>query len=110
MDTINRLVNDNRDFQYFLNDLMEDIKVGKVKSIYDEIYEDEEDASCQSLSEFSLVNQFLFAILDGRKWLAGVSDNFEFRKKKEWEIKNYYLIILTKFIQPKWELIELKEI
>lgn len=33
-----------RDFQYFLNDLMEDIKVGKVKSIYDEIYEDEEVA------------------------------------------------------------------
>ena len=43
-DTINRLVDDNRDFQHFLNDLMEDIKVGKVKSIYDEIYEDEEVA------------------------------------------------------------------
>ncbi len=43
-DTINRLVDDNRNFQYFLNDLMEDIKVGKVKSIYDEIYEDEEVA------------------------------------------------------------------
>lgn len=43
-DTINRLVDDNRDFQHFLNDLMEDIKVGKVKSTYDEIYEDEENA------------------------------------------------------------------
>lgn len=43
-ETINRLVDDNRDFQHFLNDLMEDIKVGKVKSIYDEIYEDEEVA------------------------------------------------------------------
>lgn len=28
--------------------------------------------------EFSLMCQFLFAILDGRKRLAGVSDNFEF--------------------------------
>lgn len=43
-DTINRLVDDNRDFQHFLNDLMEDIKIGKVKSIYDEIYEDEDVA------------------------------------------------------------------
>ena len=30
-------------------------------------------------------------------------------KKKEWKIKRYCLIILIKFIQPKWELIELKE-
>lgn len=37
-------MDDNWDFQHFLNDLMEDIKVGKVKSIYDEIYEDEEVA------------------------------------------------------------------
>ena len=30
-------------------------------------------------------------------------------EKKEWKIKRYCLIILIKFIQPKWELIELKE-
>lgn len=41
-DTINRLVDDNRDFRNFLNDLMEDIKVGKVKSQYDKVYEDED--------------------------------------------------------------------
>lgn len=41
-DTINRLVDDNRNFKSFLNDLMEDIKVGKVKSRYDRVYEDEE--------------------------------------------------------------------
>ncbi len=41
-ETINRLVDDNRDFKDFLNDLMEDIKVGKVKSQYDEVYEDED--------------------------------------------------------------------
>lgn len=41
-ETINRLVDDNRDFKNFLNDLMEDIKVGKVKSRYDEVYEDED--------------------------------------------------------------------
>ena len=44
-DTINRLVDDNRNFKSFLNDLMEDIKVGKVKSKYDRVYEDEETAS-----------------------------------------------------------------
>jgi hypothetical protein len=44
-DTINRLVDDNRDFKSFLNDLMEDIKVGKIKSRYDRVYEDEETAS-----------------------------------------------------------------
>lgn len=43
-ETINRLVDDNRDFKNFLNDLMEDIKVGKVKSRYDEVYEDEDFA------------------------------------------------------------------
>ena len=43
-ETINRLVDENRDFENFLNDIMEDIKVGKVKSIYDEIYEDKEVA------------------------------------------------------------------
>lgn len=41
-ETINRLVDDNRDFKNFLNDLMEDIKVGKVKSQYDDVYEDED--------------------------------------------------------------------
>ena len=33
----------------------------------------------------------------------------EVEEKKEWKIKRYCLIILIKFIQPKWELIELKE-
>ena len=37
-DTINRLIDDNRNFKSFLNDLMEDIKVGKVKSRYDRVY------------------------------------------------------------------------
>lgn len=41
-DTINRLVDDNRNFKSFLNDLMEDIKVGKVKSRYDDVYLEEE--------------------------------------------------------------------
>ena len=43
-DTVNRLVDENRDFRTFLSDLMEDIKVGKVKSRYDDICEDEETA------------------------------------------------------------------
>ncbi len=43
-ETINRLVDDNRDFKNFLKDLMEDIKIGKVKSRYDEVYEDEDFA------------------------------------------------------------------
>lgn len=43
-DTINRLAEDNRNFKCFLNDLMEDSKVGKVKSRYDRVYEDEETA------------------------------------------------------------------
>ena len=41
-DTINRLVDDNRSFKSFLNDLMEDVKVGKVKSRYDDVYLEEE--------------------------------------------------------------------
>lgn len=41
-DTINRLVDDNRNFKSFLNDLMEDVKVGKVKSRYDDVYLEEE--------------------------------------------------------------------
>ena len=32
----------------------------------------------------------------------------EVEEKKEWKIKRYCLIILIKFIQPKWELIEFK--
>ena len=35
-------MDENRDFENFLNDIMEDIKVGKVKSRYDEVYEDED--------------------------------------------------------------------
>ena len=41
-DTINRLVDDNRNFKSFLNDLMEDVKVGKVKSRYDDVCLEEE--------------------------------------------------------------------
>lgn len=41
-ETINRLVDDNRNFKNFLNDLMEDIKVGKVKSRYDDVCLEEE--------------------------------------------------------------------
>lgn len=43
-DTVNRLVAENPDFRKFLDDLMEDITVGKVKSTYDKIFTDEEDA------------------------------------------------------------------
>lgn len=41
-DTINRLVDSNPDFKKFLDDLMEDIKLGKIKSKYDEAYLEEE--------------------------------------------------------------------
>lgn len=41
-ETINRLVDSNPHFKNFLDSLMEDIKVGKVKSTYDETYADEE--------------------------------------------------------------------
>jgi len=40
-DTINRLADENRDFKRFLIDLTEDIRLGKVKSKYDEILSDE---------------------------------------------------------------------
>lgn len=43
-DTVNRLAGENQDFKNFLNDLMEDITVGKVKSNYDKTYKDEEEA------------------------------------------------------------------
>lgn len=48
-DTINRLVDSNRDFRSFLDNLMEDIKVGKIKSEYDEVYEDEEKVCIYAL-------------------------------------------------------------
>ena len=41
-DTINRLVDTNPDFKKFLDDLMEDIKIGKIKSQYDEVSLEEE--------------------------------------------------------------------
>ena len=50
-DTINRLADDNRNFKSFLNDLMEDIKVGKIKSKYDRVYEDEDTAYSELLEK-----------------------------------------------------------
>lgn len=41
-DTVNRLAMENSDFDKFLKDLTEDIKIGKVKSEYDEIMSLEE--------------------------------------------------------------------
>ena len=35
-ETIDRLIEENPDFKTFIEELMEDIKLGKVKSIYDE--------------------------------------------------------------------------
>ncbi len=43
-DTVNRLVAENADFAKFLDNFMEDITVGKVKSAYDKTYTDEETA------------------------------------------------------------------
>lgn len=43
-DTVNRLVAENDDFGKFLDNFMEDITVGKVKSVYDKTYTDEETA------------------------------------------------------------------
>jgi hypothetical protein len=40
--TINRLAAENGDFRIFMKDIIEDIKLGKVKSKYDRVYEDEE--------------------------------------------------------------------
>lgn len=42
--TIDRLVNENYDFESFINDLMEDIKIGKIKSNYDATCKDDDDA------------------------------------------------------------------
>jgi len=41
-DTINRLAEENKDFKGFISDITEDIKLGKVKSNYDQIYNDEQ--------------------------------------------------------------------
>ena len=40
-DTMNRLISQNNDFRKFISDLTEDIKLGKVKSKYDKVLEDE---------------------------------------------------------------------
>jgi len=40
--TIDRLSNENSDFNSFLKDIIEDIKIGKVKSKYDKIFKDDE--------------------------------------------------------------------
>ncbi|MDG5853901.1 hypothetical protein QBD35_08120, partial [Clostridium beijerinckii] len=40
--TIDRLVNENSDFECFINDLMEDIKIGKIKSNYDATLKDDD--------------------------------------------------------------------
>jgi len=50
-DTVNRLVAENADFAKFLDNFMEDITVGKVKSAYDKTYTDEETAweKCKEL-------------------------------------------------------------
>ena len=41
-ETINRLAEDNRDFKNFIEYLAEDIQVGKVKSKYDLVLDEEE--------------------------------------------------------------------
>lgn len=53
-DTINRLVDSNPDFKKFLDDLMEDIKIGKIKSKYDEVYLEEEQ-----MRQYALKNGIL---------------------------------------------------
>ena len=42
MDTVDRLAGENKDFRCFINDIIEDIKVGKVKSTYDKVYTEDE--------------------------------------------------------------------
>lgn len=54
-DTVNRLVDDNPDFKDFLDDLMEDITVGKVKSKYDTPFLDEETAR-EKCKELGIIN------------------------------------------------------
>ena len=42
MDTVDRLAVESKDFRCFINDMIEDIKIGKVKSRYDKVYRDDE--------------------------------------------------------------------
>ena len=53
-DTINRLVDGNPDFKKFLDDLMEDIKISKIKSKYDEVCLEEEQ-----MHQYALKNGIL---------------------------------------------------
>lgn len=53
-ETIDRLADENCDFKCFMSDLTEDIKVGKVKSKYDKVYEDSE--YIKYLKEKNIVN------------------------------------------------------
>ena len=41
-DTIDRLSTENKDFQNFIKDIIEDTEIGKVKSKYDKLFNDEE--------------------------------------------------------------------
>ena len=41
-DTVNRLAEDSPDFKRFISNLVEDIKLGKIKSNYDKVMNDEE--------------------------------------------------------------------
>ncbi len=42
MDTVDRLAVESKDFRCFINDMIEDIKIGKVKSRYDKVYMEDE--------------------------------------------------------------------
>ena len=53
-ETIDRLADENCDFKSFMSDLTEDIKVRKVKSKYDKVYEDNE--YIEYLKEKNIVN------------------------------------------------------
>ena len=53
-DTINRLVDGNPDFKKFLDDLIEDIKISKIKSKYDEVCLEEEQ-----MHQYALKNGIL---------------------------------------------------
>jgi hypothetical protein len=41
-DTVNRLEEDSPDFKMFISDLVEDIKISKIKSKYDSVFSDED--------------------------------------------------------------------
>jgi len=60
-ETINRLVEENKDFKEFLDDLMEDIKIGKTKSTYDKVFEEETEA-CQYAIQKGMLQPFLSTI------------------------------------------------